>query len=83
MLLSQLNAGVPTQLKWYRILDLKDVSSIAATNTATVLLLDQDLRYPLTSLATVPTIPTAGGISGIFMRGIIEVYSLGSRTGQQ
>ncbi len=67
----------PSQLKWYRILDLKDVSSNVTTNTQTVLLLDQDLRYPPTTAATVT------GISGIFMRGIVEVYSLGSRTGQQ
>jgi len=73
----------PSQLKWYRILDLKDVSSNVATNTETVLLLDQDLRYTPTSLATVPTIPTVGGISGIFMKGIIEVYPLGSRTGRE
>jgi len=66
----------PSQLKWYRILDLKDVSS-AASNTQTVLLLDQNLRYPPTTAATVP------GISGIFMRGIVEVFSLGSRSGQQ
>ena len=66
----------PSQLKWYRILDLKDVSS-AASNTQTVLLLDENLRYPPTTAATVP------GISGIFMRGIVEVFSLGSRTGQQ
>ncbi len=66
----------PSQLKWYRILDLKDVSS-AASNTQTVLLLDQNLRYPPTTAATV------SGISGIFMRGIVEVFSLGSRTGQQ
>ena len=72
----------PSQLKWYRILDLKDVSSLAS-NTQTVVLLDQNLRYPPTTAATVPTIPTVGGISGVFMRGIIEVYSLGSRTGQQ
>ena len=63
----------PSQLKWYRILDLKDG---AAANT-TVLLLDQDLRYPPTTSTTVP------GITGIFLKGIIEVYSLGSRTGQQ
>ena len=62
----------PNQMKWYRILDLKDGS---AANT-TVLLLDQDLRYPATTAATVTA-------QGIFMRGIIEVYSLGSRTGQQ
>ena len=67
----------PSQLKWYRILDLKDVSSNVTTNTQTVLLLDQDLRYPPTTAATVT------GSSGIFMRGIVEVYSLGSRTGQQ
>ncbi|MCX7395475.1 MAG: hypothetical protein NTW75_15275 [Planctomycetales bacterium] len=65
----------PTQLKWYRILDLKDG---AAANT-TVLLLDQDLQYPP---------PPAGdtlvpNIQGIFMKGIIEVYPLGSRTGRE
>ena len=63
----------PSQLKWYRILDLKD-GSVANT---TVLLLDQDLRYPPTTAATVP------GITGIFMKGVVEVFSLGSRTGQQ
>jgi len=62
----------PNQLKWYRILDLKDVPSNVPTDTNTVLLLDQNL-----------TIPTVGGISGIFMKGIIEVYPLGSRTGRE
>lgn len=62
----------PSQLKWYRILDLKEAST-----TTTVLLLDQNLRYTPTTAATVP------GITGIFMRGIVEVFSLGSRTGQQ
>ena len=72
LLLSQLIAGVPTQLKWYRILDLKD--GLAANTT--VLLLDLNLRYPATPAATVTA-------QGIFLKGIVEVYSLGSRTGQQ
>ncbi len=62
----------PSQLKWYRIVDLKEAST-----TTTVLLLDQNLRYTPTTAATVP------GVTGIFMRGIVEVFSLGSRTGQQ
>ncbi len=62
----------PSQLKWYRIVDLKEAST-----TTTVLLLDQNLRYPPTTAATVPS------VTGIFMRGIVEVFSLGSRTGQQ
>jgi hypothetical protein len=59
-------------LKWYRILDLKDGSG----PNKTVLLLDQDLQYPPTAGATLT-------LSGIFMKGIIEVYPLGSRTGRE
>ncbi len=59
----------PTQLKWYRILNI-DLTSSAGN---AVLLLDQDVRNPVGGTIT----------QGIFMRGIVEVFSLGSRTGQQ
>lgn len=57
----------PTQMKWYRIMNID-------TTTANVtVLLDQDLRIP-------------GGFAitqGVFMKGIVWVYPLGIRTGQQ
>jgi hypothetical protein len=56
------------KLKWYRIVDF---------NTATgAILLDQEVRYSATAAATVT-------LSGIFMKGIVEVFPLGTRTGQQ
>ena len=59
----------PSQLKWYRILDI-DLTSVAGN---AILLLDQNVRNPVGGTIT----------QGIFMRGIVEVFSLGSRTGQQ
>ena len=59
----------PSQLKWYRILNI-DLTSSAGN---AILLLDQDVRNPVGGTIT----------QGIFMRGIVEVFSLGSRTGQQ
>ena len=54
-------------LKWYRIVDYPENST---TNPR--LLLDRDLRT-----AASGTTPT-----GVFMKGIVEVYPLGVRTGQ-
>ena len=62
----------PSQLKWYRILNIDLTSS---TGNA-ILLLDQDVRNPSSPAGATIT-------QGIFMRGIVEVFSLGSRTGQQ
>ena len=59
----------PSQLKWYRILDI----DLTSSSGNAILLLDQDVRNPVG--ATI--------IQGIFMKGIIEVYPLGSRTGRE
>ena len=57
-----------TLLKWYRIVDFPENST---TNPR--ILLDRDLRTSVVSGVT----PT-----GVFMKGIVEVYPLGVRTGQ-
>lgn len=58
----------PLQLKWYRIVNVIPINA-----NFTRILLDQDIRIP------------QGGTTisnGIFMKGIVDVYSLGTRTGQ-
>ena len=58
-----------TQLKWYRILD---VTPITSSSTSATILFDQDVK-------STPNVDPYG----VFMKGVVEVYSLGSRTGQQ
>jgi hypothetical protein len=62
----------PTRLKWYRILNLPDI----AAGSPVTLLLDHD--YAPDAAA-----PAALLGKGVFMKGVVEVYSLGARTGQQ
>lgn len=57
----------PTQLKWYRIINIAPFSQ---TSTQTSILLDQDLRAP------------AVVSSGIFMKGVVDVYPLSTITGK-
>lgn len=56
-----------SRLKWYRIVNFS-VSSGSA-----LVLLDRDLRVD----------PNAAGSTAIFMKGIVDVFPLGVRTGQQ
>ncbi len=56
----------PSLLKWYRIVDYPP-----RTPTNPTILLDREFRMPLN-----------GSGSGVFMKGIVEVYPLGVRTGQ-
>lgn len=56
----------PNKLRWYRIINM---TQILPTSTQATLLLDRDLRLPITT--------------GVFMKGIVDVYPLGIRTGQQ
>ena len=57
-----------SMLKWYRVVDFN--------KTTGVVLLDQDVRFAGTTAAN----PI---LNGIFMKGIVDVFPLGSRTGQQ
>ena len=59
-------------LKWYRIVDFPETTTPKISTTTTNILLDRDLR----------TVNNSGSGSGVFMKGIVEVYSLGVRTGQ-
>ena len=61
----------PTQLRWYRIVNMTEVNS---SSTSATLLLDRDIRTANSNTAIA---------NGIFMKGIVEVYPLGSRTGVQ
>lgn len=72
----------PNNLEWYRILDMVIIPPVApATQFTAVLLLDRDVRYD--PEVTVPGYTTAGAItlSGIFMRGVVDVYPLGTING--
>lgn len=60
----------PLQLKWYRIVNFP---TIGAAPTTVQLLLDRDIKSR-------PSQPIA---NGIFMKGIVDVFSFGVRTGQQ
>jgi type II secretory pathway pseudopilin PulG len=66
-----------SMLKWYRIVDFgptypTNITSVTTGGTATVLL-DQDVRFS----------PTTAVLNGIFLKGLVDVFPLGSRTGQQ
>jgi hypothetical protein len=56
----------PTQMKWYRIVNFTDPVTAGANVTSTVLF-EKD----------VPSF----AVQGIFMKGVIDVYPLGTRTG--
>jgi hypothetical protein len=59
-------------LKWYRVVDFPETTTAKTSTTITNILLDRDLR----------TVKNSGSGSGVFMKGIVEVYPLGVRTGQ-
>jgi|GEM_PF-4839823 len=69
----------PSQLQWYRIVGLtyldasNTVQSDSAGAVSVNILLDQDVRFP----------PGGTVTQGIVMKGIVDVYSLGIRTGAQ
>ena len=60
-----------TQLKWYRILNFNSAS--LAGGQYYLVLLDQDLKNPR-GLST---------LNGVFMKGVVDVYPLGTVTGAQ
>ena len=59
----------PSQLKWYRIVDFEPDTGM--------ILFDQDIKGNSVG-QNVFTVT-----QGIFMKGVVDVYSIGSRTGQQ
>lgn len=59
-------------LEWYRIVDF---NTTMVPGTA-IILLDRDVRYMEAQVAN----PTMGGV---FMKGIVDVFPMGSLTGQQ